>query len=102
LPVVSTYSQSSSIPIEHFIFIIQENHSFDNYFGTYPGANGIQPGTAIPDYPGGPPVNKPYLETRTHISNDLPPGYLAYRVAWHNGAMDGFTWAEYPDGYHHQ
>ncbi len=27
--------------IEHVVFIIQENHSFDNYFGTYPGANGF-------------------------------------------------------------
>jgi len=32
---------SDKIPINHFIYIIQENHSFDNYFGTYPGANGI-------------------------------------------------------------
>jgi phospholipase C len=100
-PALTARAQSAGIPIEHFIFIIQENHSFDNYFGTYPGANGIQPGTALPDYPGGPPVNKPYRETKTHISNDLPHGYLAYRVAWHNGAMDGFMWAEYLQGNHY-
>jgi phospholipase C len=27
--------------IEHFVFIMQENRSFDSYFGTYPGADGI-------------------------------------------------------------
>ena len=27
-------------PIEHVVLIIKENHSFDNYFGTLPGANG--------------------------------------------------------------
>jgi phospholipase C len=27
--------------LEHLIFIIQENRSFDHYFGTYPGADGI-------------------------------------------------------------
>jgi phospholipase C len=27
--------------IEHLIFIVQENRSFDHYFGTYPGADGI-------------------------------------------------------------
>ena len=27
--------------INHVIWIIQENRSFDNYFGTYPGADGI-------------------------------------------------------------
>jgi phospholipase C len=91
----------ASIPIEHFIFIIQENHSFDNYFGTYPGANGIPPGTALADYPGGPLVHRPYLETRTHISHDLPHGWLPTRVAWDNGAMDGFLWGEYSQGSHY-
>ncbi len=31
--------------IKHVVIIMQENHSFDNYFGTYPGADGI-PGLA--------------------------------------------------------
>ena len=31
-------------PIEHFVVLMQENHSFDNYFGTYPGADGIPDG----------------------------------------------------------
>ena len=35
-------------PIKHLIFLMQENHSFDNYFGTYPGADGIPPGTCMP------------------------------------------------------
>lgn len=28
-------------PIEHVVIIVKENHSFDNYFGTFPGANGV-------------------------------------------------------------
>jgi phospholipase C len=31
--------------IQHIIFIIKENRSFDNYFGLYPGANGATSGT---------------------------------------------------------
>src|SRR5262245_38749254 len=27
--------------IDHLIFIVQENRSFDHYFGTFPGADGI-------------------------------------------------------------
>jgi phospholipase C len=27
-------------PIEHVIVIVKENHTFDNYFGTFPGAEG--------------------------------------------------------------
>jgi phospholipase C len=34
--------------IQHIIFIVQENHSFDSYFGTYPGANGIPSNASIP------------------------------------------------------
>lgn len=27
-------------PIKHIVFFVKENRTFDNYFGTYPGANG--------------------------------------------------------------
>lgn len=27
-------------PIEHVVIILKENHTFDNYFGTFPGADG--------------------------------------------------------------
>src|SRR5207245_6935718 len=33
-------SSITATPIQHLILIMQENHSFDNYFGTYPTANG--------------------------------------------------------------
>jgi phospholipase C len=39
--------QRTQSPIKHLIFIVQENHSFDNYFGTYPGANGFPPNASI-------------------------------------------------------
>src|SRR5437016_2010737 len=32
---------ASGIPINHVIVIYLENHSFDNYFGDFPGADGI-------------------------------------------------------------
>ena len=35
-------------PIRHIVVLMQENHSFDNYFGTYPGADGPPPGTCLP------------------------------------------------------
>ncbi len=31
--------------IQHIVFIIKENRTFDNYFGTFPGANGATSGT---------------------------------------------------------
>ncbi len=41
LRVVSA-SPSTATPIQHVIIIVQENHSFDNYFGTFPTANGTR------------------------------------------------------------
>jgi len=39
--------------IQHIVFLVKENHSFDNYFGTFPGADGattavISTGQTIP------------------------------------------------------
>jgi phospholipase C len=92
-------AQSGGTPIKHLIFIIQENHSFDNYFGTYPGANGIPAGTKLPDYPGGPLVESPWRNTSSKVSADFPHNWIAMDLAWDHGAMDGFLWAEYPLGY---
>src|SRR6476646_6981806 len=40
----SAATSASPVPgskLKHLIFIVQENRSFDHYFGTYPGADGI-------------------------------------------------------------
>src|SRR5437764_11330571 len=34
----------ASSAIQHIVFIIKENHSFDSYFGLFPGANGTTTG----------------------------------------------------------
>ena len=95
-PAWANAQGAAGVPIEHFIYIIQENHSFDNYFGTFPGANGIPPGTALPERPGGPPRIKPFHFTTDHIPTDLNHSWVAARLAWDNGKMDGFMWAEWP------
>src|SRR4029450_6970190 len=38
----------NATPIKHFIFLMQENHSYDNYFGTYPRGDGIPASTCMP------------------------------------------------------
>jgi phospholipase C len=42
-PIMPAFAAArSSVPqIQHVIILMQENRSFDNYFGTFPGANGI-------------------------------------------------------------
>src|ERR1700676_5489041 len=42
------YAQTAP-KIRHVIVIMQENRSFDHYFGTFPGADGIRAGACVPD-----------------------------------------------------
>ncbi len=37
-------SERTDTPIEHVVFLIKENRTFDNYFGRYPGADGASSG----------------------------------------------------------
>ena len=75
-------TSSSQIPINHFIYIIQENHSFDNYFGTYPGANGIPAGTKLADHPNGPRKYKPFHFVGNAVPRDLAHGWQSAITAW--------------------
>jgi len=74
--------------IRHVIVIMQENRSFDSYFGTYPGANGIPAGTCLPKASG--PCAHPF-----HDGSDVNAGgphAAANAVAdIDGGRMDGFV-----------
>src|SRR5687768_12840089 len=84
-------------PIEHFVVLMQENHTFDNYFGTYPGADGIPEGVCMPV--------DPFDEKNTecvepfHIgdrpSEDLDHSLPTFRMQYNEGKMDGFAYALY-------
>jgi phospholipase C len=41
----STAPHQAQTPIKHFIYLMQGGRSFDNYFGTYPGAAGLPAST---------------------------------------------------------
>ena len=53
--------QKSKVPINHVIVIIQSGRSFDHYFGTYSGANGLSENLKVPVNPFD-PTNKEYVE----------------------------------------
>lgn len=50
-PSASTISTAgtNTSPINHVVEIMQENHTFDNLFGEFPGADGIPAGTRLPN-----------------------------------------------------
>lgn len=83
-------------PIEHVIVLMQENHSFDNYFGTYPGADGPPPGTCVPVDPtrGATPCVTPFRLGDNDVEMDDPDHSLATsRLQFNDGRMDGFVYA---------
>ena len=81
-------------PIKRIIVVVMQNHSFDNLFGTYPGADGIQPGVAgysQADASGA--MQTPFLIT-TDATADLAHGRTFYVNAWDNGKMDKYAAVE--------
>jgi len=75
--------------IRHVVIIMQENRSFDSYFGTFPGADGIPAGVCVPD-----PVNGGCVAP-FHDPSDINyggPHSVNNAVAdIDNGRMDGFV-----------
>jgi len=71
------------------VIIMQENRSFDSYFGTYPGADGIPAGTCIPDPQYGGCV-QPYHNTN-NVNYGAPHGNVNSIADVNDGLMDGFV-----------
>jgi len=88
VPVTSA-SAGDIHSIQHVITIMQENRSFDQYFGTYPGANGIPPGTCVPDpLHGG--CALPYHTIQVKNNGAIHSSNAA-EVDIDGGRMDGFV-----------
>jgi len=104
--------------VNHVVVIVQENRSFDHYFGTYPDPTGqtSTPGVGFPGYPPGPcipdslkdpsgPCVNPSLPTPVDRDEvpDLGHGVGNASEDIDGGKMDGFMASEssssptYPD-----
>jgi phospholipase C len=79
--------------IQHVVIIMQENRSFDSYFGTYPGADGIpmrggQPAVCMPD-PASARCVEPFHDA-ADLNHGGPHGAAAAAADVNGGKMDGF------------
>ncbi|MDE1853174.1 MAG: acid phosphatase [Thaumarchaeota archaeon] len=97
---LSTASASSTATsFKHIVIIMQENHSFDNYFGTYPTANGtlvnnvtstLKPVNGIPQracLPYGAGCLSPHPTNSTSPVNPVE-GQLTYQNDYGSGFPD--------------
>ena len=74
--------------IKHVIMITQENRSFDQYFGTFPGADGIPAGACVPD-PATSTCVAPFHDS-SDVTNGGPHGAPSATADINGGKMDGF------------
>ncbi len=110
-------SDPKSIPIKHVLIIFQENRSFDSYFGTYPGADGIPMRNGVPTVCSLDPRTgvcvKPYLDhddvncggphaaeqSLADVANGKMNGFIREVMAQRNFGLYPLAWAR---GYCHQ
>jgi phospholipase C len=87
---VQTQGATNS-PITHLIIVMMQNHSLDNLFGTYPGANGLN--ASLPSYSQidakGNTIS-PTLVNTLEVA-DLNHNRPTYIASWDNGLMDKFA-----------
>jgi phospholipase C len=75
--------------IQHIINIVMENRSFDQYFGTYPGADGIPAGVKVPD-PATGGFQSPYYDPN-NVDVGGPHANNNALADLNNGKMNGFV-----------
>ncbi len=90
-------SAKTTTPIKHIVTVMQEGHTFDNYFGSYPGAAGPPANVCMPVGVAATPCIKPFSLASRPL-RDLDHGTTAQRTAYADGAMNGFVRAQSRNG----
>jgi phospholipase C len=84
---------AARLHIKHIVIIMQENRSFDQYFGTYPGADGIPMQNGVPTFcvhdPSTNECVKPYHDP-ADINAGGPHSAASAVTDINGGKMDGF------------
>lgn len=78
---------SSSAYIQHVVIMIQENRSFDDFFATFPNADGATEG--LMKTPSGGDIYVP-LKAGKLYSDSLSHDHFAFKKEYDGGKMDGF------------
>jgi phospholipase C len=85
--------RSELAKIQHIVIVMQENRSFDHYFGTFPGANGIPMQNGVPTVCVNDPATnecvRPFHDSRDK-NNGGPHGQSNAMADIDGARMDGF------------
>lgn len=83
-----TPGYTGPMPIKHVVVIVKENHTFDNYFGSFPGAEG----TTTCKLSDGGTISPPHAPNAT--SRDLCHYHSCALIDLADGGMNGFDVAD--------
>jgi phospholipase C len=86
-------TSSSPSPIQHVVIVVQENRTFNDFFATYPGADGTRTGKVAANPNCSPPIKKGTIALAKMplvLPSDLNHRYSGYHTAYDAGRMDGF------------
>jgi phospholipase C len=92
----SAPSERTTTPIKHVVSLMQENHTYDNYFGTFDKGNGIPDGVCMPVAPSRPSRGciKPFhIGDNGIVPRDLDHSEETSRRQLNGGRMNGFVHA---------
>ena len=93
--------------IDTVVIFIQENRSFDHYFGSYKGVRGFNDRSAAfqQPYPGNTgnapagvllPYHLDMSKTNAACTHDISHDWVPQHQSWNNGAMNGFVTSRIP------
>jgi len=90
----------AAIPIDHIVVLMQENHSFDNYFGRLPAfghgdVDGLPAGASNPDANG---TAVPAFHQDRYCTADTDHSWTGSHLEFNSGKNDGFVIRNNPDG----
>jgi phospholipase C len=98
---------STLTEIDYVIILVQENRSFDHYFGSYRGVRGFSdqssafrqadPANSVtPPFSELLPFHLDISKTNAACTHDIDHSWLIQHQSWNNGAMDGFVTSHLP------
>lgn len=96
-PIVKDAEVNTTTPIKNLVVMIQGKRSFDNYFGVFPGVNGITNNTQNPINPfkNEESVVSPFPLEITEMPRYKPyHNTTTYRLSFNDGKMDGFIYSQ--------
>jgi phospholipase C len=86
----SVMSTDTRWPIKRVLYVMPENRSFDNIYGTFPGANGATTGVKFG-------AEVPLTACPAWLPGDLPHDRAAFLNSVDHGAYDGFATGQFGD-----